>query len=57
MLPTLQRFGYMLEKVLDKQKTADEIRMILVPYRRDLKYRPWQRNIRRMMCRGIPNGK
>lgn len=47
----------MLEKVLEKQKTADEIRMILVPYRRDLKYRLWQRNIRRMMCRGIPNGK
>lgn len=57
MLPTLQRFGDMLEKVLKEQKTADEIRMILVPYRRDLKYRPWQRNVRRMMRRGIPYGK
>lgn len=47
----------MLEKVLKEQKTADEIRMILVPYRRDLKYRPWQRNVRRMMRRGIPYGK
>lgn len=47
----------MLEKVLKEQKTADEIRMISVPYRRDLKYRPWQRNVRRMMRRGIPNGK
>lgn len=39
-LPTLQRLGYILEKVLEEQKAADEIRMILSLYRKSLKYRP-----------------
>lgn len=39
-LPTLQRLGYLLDVVLDNQRQAESVGLILQPYMKELKYRP-----------------